>query len=299
MITCTFRTPIVSRVPKHAVSPNCQHIASLSYGKVWIWTKDGVIEHKLECPTKKDRFATDLAFSHDGHQILCNNHRTEWTITGHRLSPPDTDNPDIMSIAYSPDDSEIVCGMEDGRVMIWNRETNETHTLSSHTSRVTSVAFSPDGSHMGSGSIDRTVQIWDPRLQGTFTEQMDLEWPIVALSCDGRWLVTASLPIYRHIQVWRVTETMTMTNQLIVEKNVYSLALSCDGSHVIIGCNNGSIQVWNHLTNIMECQMSGHSNNVWSVAFFYDGSHVVSGSRDGTVQIWDCHTGNEVGLYQH
>ena len=34
-----------------AVSPDCQHITSGSRsGEVWIWTKDGIIEHKLECP---------------------------------------------------------------------------------------------------------------------------------------------------------------------------------------------------------------------------------------------------------
>ena len=50
-----------------AVSPDCQHIASGSRGEVWIWTKDGVIEHKLECPTEKYNEVYDVTFSHDGH----------------------------------------------------------------------------------------------------------------------------------------------------------------------------------------------------------------------------------------
>ena len=281
-----------------AVSPNCQHIASGSHsGEVWIWTMDGIIEHKLEGPTDEENDIYDVAFSHDGHRILSSINKTEWTIMGHRLSPPDTYNPDFMSIAYSPDDSEIVCGLRDGTVMIWNRETNETHKLGRHTDAVRSVAFSPDGSRIASGSSDFTVRIWDPRLRGMLAKDMDLRWQRVALSRDGQWLLTAS---DCHIQVWRVTKTMTMTNQLIVENNVWSLALSCDGSRVVIGCNNGSIQVWNHLTNTIECQMSGHSDSVWSVrvAFSYDGSHVVSES-DNNIQIWDCHTGNEVALYQH
>ena len=59
------------------------------------------------------------------------------------------------------------------------------------------------------------------------------------------------------------------------------------------------IQVWNHLTNTTECQMSGHSDWVWSVVFSYDERHVVSGSLDKTVRIWDCPTVNEVSIYQH
>ena len=279
-----------------AVSPNCQHIASGSGNEVWIWTKDGVIEHKLECPSEYNE-VYDLAFSHDGHRILCNINRTEWTTMGHCLSQrPDTDkDPDITSIAYSPDDDRIVCGTKFGEVMIWNRETDETHKLGGHTDDVKSVAFSLDGSRIASGSFDWTVRIWEPRLQGTFAKQMDLGW-LGVLSCDGRWIVATS---HGDIQVWRVTETVSKTNELIIENHVESLALSQDGSRVVIGYKDGRIQVWNHLTNETECQMSGHSGFVMCVAFSYDGSNIVSGSRDNTVRIWDCLMGNEVALYQH
>ena len=289
------------KVKSVAVSPDCRHIASGSRGEVWIWKRDGVIEHKLECPTNEDNNVSDLAFSHDGRRIVCNAYRTEWTTMGHRLSPPDSDDdPDhpeaIWSVAYSPDGGEIVCGMDDGEVMIWNTVTNEMHILGRHPSVVRSVSFSSDGSRIASGSYDG-VRIWDPRLRGMFAEELDLAelgWPRVA-SHDGRWIVTASSS---HIQVWRVMETVTKANELIIEDDVLSLELSRDGSRVVIGCRGGSIQVWNHLTNTTECQMRGQSKYVECVAFSYDGTHLVSGSYI-TVRIWDYHTGNEVGLYQH
>ena len=275
------------------VSPKCQYIASGSLGEVRIWTKDGVIVHKLQCLTM---YASNLAFSHNGLRILCNINRTEWTITDHHLSLLDTDNDlDIISIAYSPNDNEIVCGLVDGTVKISNKDTNETHKLGRNTEAVNSVAFSPDGSRIASGSDDRTVRIWDPRLRGSLDEEASM-LKGVTLSHDGRWIVTASCC---HIQVWRVTETVTKANDLIVENHVGCLALSHDGSHVVIGCGNGSIEVWNHLTNMIECQMSGYSRWIQHVAFSYDGSHVVSGSHDNTIQIWDCHTWNELALYQH
>ena len=126
---------------------------------------------------------------------------------------------------------------------------------------------------------------------------MDLKWlDDVALSHDGRWIVTASS---RDIQVWRVMETVTEANRLSINDDVWSIVLSRDGSRVVIGCFNGSILVWNHLTNRTEYQICGHSDWVNSVAFSYDGNHVVSGSDDKTVRIWDYHMGKEVGLYQH
>ena len=319
-----------------AVSPDCQHIASGSSGEAWIWTKDGVLEHKLDCPIEAYNILHDLAFSHDGRRILCNINRTEWTVTmGHHLSPPDTDHDphmrDITSTAYSPDDSEIVCGMKDGTVLVWNTETKR-HILGQHSGRVNSVSFSPDGSRTASGSSDG-VRIWNPRLKGTIEKEVHSPWIYVALSHDGRWIVTASL---RHVQVWRVrSETMTKANKLNVKANVWSIALSHDGSRIVIGCEDGSIRVWNHLTNatkrlisgppdhawtvfwnylisgrpdhawavfwnyLTKRQTRGHSDWVRSVAFSYDGNYVVSGSWDKTVRIWDRHTGNEVGLYHH
>ena len=113
---------------------------------------------------------------------------------------------------------------------------------------------------------------------------------------------------------------MTKVNELRIKTIVTSLALSHDSSCVVIGCGDGSIQIWNHLTNTInqnsghnrvwsviwnhltntkKNQISGHSVRVCSVAFSYNGSHVASGSDDKTVQKWDCHTGNEVAMYQH
>ena len=152
------------QVKSVAVSPDCQHIASGSGNQVWIWTKDGVTEHKLECLTKKYNEVYGLAFSHDGRRIVCNVNRTEWTTTGHRLFPPDTDNDHyhlehILSVAYSPDDHEIVCGMLNGTINIWNMETNKRHKLDRHSNVPSSVSFSPDGSCIASGSDDARVQI--------------------------------------------------------------------------------------------------------------------------------------------
>ena len=281
------------------VSPDCQHVAFVSHaGELWIWTKDGVIEHKLECLGHNVLY--DLAFFNDGSRILCNVNRPEWTTTVHRLSLPNT--PDYlertMSVAYSPNDGEIVYGMEHGAVMIWNTETNKTHILGSHSGTVTSIVFSPDGGRIASGSYDGTVKIWDPRLRRTNDQESLQELKSVALSHDGGWIVTESCD---HIQVWRVTETMTKANEWITDSvmaNVWRLSLSRDGSRVVIGYKDGSIDVWNHLTNMTECQMSGHSQRV-CIAFSYDGCHVVSGSYDKTVRIWDCHTGNQVSVYRY
>ena len=273
-----------------AVSPDCQHIASGEFSGVWVWTKNGVIEHKLEYLSR-----ADLAFSHDDHRIVSNLDTAGRTITGHRLSPWNIDShPDqlrgIRLVAYSPYAGEIVCGMGNWEVHIWNTETNERRIAGRHSQVITSVSFSPDGSRIASGSDDGTIRIWDPRLKKTINQNV---FQVVASYDSWCVMVTVSPG---HIQVWRVAETMTKTNELSIGVRLF--ALSRDGSRVVTAGVKESIWVWNHLTDTRQRRISDFEG-VSCAAFSYNGGHIVFASRDKTVRIWDFHTRNEIGLYQH
>ena len=64
----------------------------------------------------------------------------------------------VLSVAFSPDGSQIVSGSDDMTVHIWNAATGEVEAiLKDHTNSVTSVAFSQNGSQVVSGSYDKTI----------------------------------------------------------------------------------------------------------------------------------------------
>jgi WD40 repeat protein len=76
--------------------------------------------------------------------------------------------------------------------------------------------------------------------------------------------------------------------------SVRSVAFSQDGSRVISGSTDRTVQIWNVATGEVEAELKGHTDWVMSVACSQDGSRVVSGSYDKTVRIWNVTTG-EVG----
>ena len=74
---------------------------------------------------------------------------------------------------------------------------------------------------------------------------------------------------------------------------VNSVIFSPDGSHVVSGSDDKTVQIWNVAV------LRGHSHYVTSVVFSPDGSHVASGSYE-TVHIWNVATGeSEAELKGH
>ena len=66
---------------------------------------------------------------------------------------------------------------------------------------------------------------------------------------------------------------------------VYSVAFSGDGTHIVSGSKDKSVWVWNASTGADFKTLNGHTEIVLSVAFSNDGTHIVSGSLDRSVRV--------------
>ncbi len=68
----------------------------------------------------------------------------------------------VVCLAFSPDGQRLVCGLDDGRMVLWNVESGVAEkTLSGHTDGIRDIAFSADGRLLGTGSDDASARIWD------------------------------------------------------------------------------------------------------------------------------------------
>ena len=75
---------------------------------------------------------------------------------------------------------------------------------------------------------------------------------------------------------------------------IISVALSHDGTRIVSGSHNNSIQVWDASTGAELQKLNGHTQGVKSVVFSHDGTQIVSGSNDNSVRVWDASTGVEL-----
>jgi len=198
----------------------------------------------------------------------------------------------VMSVAFSPDGTQVVSGSYDQTVRLWDAATGALQqTLEGHSGPVMSVAFSPDGTQVVSGSDDQTARLWDAAtgalqqtLEGHFRPVMS-----VAFSPDGTQVVSGS-----YDQTVRLWDAATGALQQTLEghfRPVMSVAFSPDGTQVVSGSDDQTARLWDAATGALQQTLEGHFRPVMSVAFSPDSTQVVSGSSDQTVRLWDAATG--------
>jgi WD40 repeat protein len=78
-----------------------------------------------------------------------------------------------------------------------------------------------------------------------------------------------------------------------VDSQVYSVAVSEDGTRIAAGTESGQILVIDATTGTRIHQFQGHIDRIRSVAFSRDGKSIISSSYDQTVKFWDSMSGEE------
>ena len=83
-------------------------------------------------------------------------------------------------------------------------------------------------------------------------------------------------------------------------ENVWSVAFSPDGSHVVMGCGDGEVRIW-QADGTGEPQVTHeHLDEVFGVAFSSDGTRLATASEDGTVRVrWIDGSGDTLVLRGH
>jgi len=78
-------------------------------------------------------------------------------------------------------------------------------------------------------------------------------------------------------------------------ENVWTVAISSDGSYIAASSQEYVINVWDTKTyKLSTSPFKGHTDAIMSLATSSGGRYIVSGSRDRTIRIWDTKTGNTI-----
>lgn len=208
----------------------------------------------------------------------------------------------VHAVAWSPDDTHIAVGNDDGSVQIWDVISDQRlFTFHSNNDFVYAIAWSPDGRLIASGGDSGIVQVWDPVTSNDLStydnkRSSDYGAPTIntlAWSPDGTRI--ASGDDNGTVQVWDALSglnihTYDTNTDFSSIYGVNAVAWSPDGTHIASGEENGTVQVWNVSTHQQVCAYSGHYFQVYGVAWSPDGTRIASGSEDNSVQVWNADT---------
>ena len=265
--------------------------------------KDTIVEFDYDGVIPSDGF-TNLS-DPAGHPITIEAVDTDGNVGGtsftlaeispHHITSLDAHTAQVYSVSLAPDGRNLASGSADGKVKLWDVETEQSVTiLGGHSDVVRSVSFSKDGT-LASGSWDRTVKLWDVGARtdiATFPHSAEVI--SVSFSPSGKILASGSWD--RTVKLWDM-ETQSNIGALPHGSRILSVSFSKDGT-LASGGYDGTVKLWDVTTRINFATL-WYTSPVLSVSFSPNGEILASGLWDGTIELWDMETQSNIGALPH
>ena len=192
--------------------------------------------HSLETGTTEGIFegttrnVTHMDFRFDDRQIALGSNDGVLSLWDPKTFKPlavHSNRMEIVSLGYSPSESRLVVGREDGTLNVWKTDQGLKTQWAEQLHRAASaMAFSPDGSQIAVASRGGEIQVFRTASGKPMTEKIQsgafitrLEWlpnsdRLVALSSNNQlrfWDASNGLPLSPPIRIYSVPDTVSFS----------------------------------------------------------------------------------------
>ena len=192
-----------------------------------------------------------------------------------------------FSVAISPDNSTLLVGCSDGKMMGYQIETGELiFDINAHSSWVTTVAYSPDGAYIISGGNDDKVKIWQSNGVLIYTCSGHIgDITCVKVSPDNQFVVSSSKDDL--IKIWDIETGVEIRTLNGHENNVNGVDISPDSKYIVSVSTDATNKIWQLSTgNLLSTFGLIDCGAVNAVAWSPAGDKIVTGNAKSDVMLW-------------
>jgi WD40 repeat protein/class 3 adenylate cyclase len=210
---------------------------------------------------------------------------------------------DILSIAFSPDGSQLAVGI-DHQLMLWRiADRCQIATFTGGPAWVRCLAFSPDGKWLAGGRTDHTIDLWDlstgERLATLCGHQGGIQslafCSLLPVSAGSPRLLLVSGSTDHTMRCWDVQTQQCVKTLEGHRDRILSVMVAPDQNTLISTSDDETIRVWDVASGHCRQTINTHVNWMLSAALSPDGAMLATGSDQRTVTFWQVGTGACLG----
>ncbi len=193
----------------------------------------------------------------------------------------------VQSVAFSPDGS-LLASSSMVFANLWSfNDGSLLHSFPASGGWVSMVRFSPDGKYLAATAAEGKVEVWQVADRQHVAEfivtNLGGDKDVIAFSPDHDFLAIGEMS---QIGLWHLMENKPFQTLPIGDAKVISLRVSPDGSLLVCGLTEGTVQFWQIPEGTLLLTLKGGNEGISSLDFSADGQTLLSASRDGTIRIW-------------
>lgn len=222
-----------------------------------------------------------------------------------------------FGVEFSRDGSLIAHGTEDGRVRLWNLETDEEYFLGEvGENEISRIAFSPVSDSLIFSRADHSVEVWNyghcQQIYAPFTQFRDnydsLDTCAVGFLFNDEAVVLYSGYFEHTWEIYLLNEAGTELECIVEgEAPAYTRTNFCvsrNGCRVLVS-NQHMVKIWDAKTGrlspeLLACdETQTGDRDIHTTALSSDGRFFATSSLDNTVRVWDSFTHTQILSFRY